>query len=102
MTLIEKLEANTAVEFAFVLLTSDDIGGKSTSDLQARARQNVIWEWGYLVGRLGRNRVCCLYKEGVEIPSDLRGAATITVKTELRNCLEEIRRELTQAGFKIP
>jgi Lon protease-like protein len=101
MTLIEKLEANTAVAFAFILLTRDDVGGKDMSALQARARQNVIWEWGYLVGRLGRGRVCCLYHEGVEIPSDLRGTATIIIRGELKNHLEEIRREIKQAGFSM-
>jgi predicted nucleotide-binding protein len=62
----------------------------------------VIWEWGYLVGRLGRDHVCRLYKEGVEIPSDLHGIARIVVRTNLNENLEEIRRELKEAGFEIP
>lgn len=102
MTLVEKVEANTDVGFAFVLLTPDDYGGTDIGRLQRRARQNVIWEWGYLVGRLGRDRVCCLYKEGVEIPSDLHGIARIVVRTNLNENLEEIRRELKEAGFEIP
>ncbi len=101
MTLIEKVEANTSVRFAFVLLTPDDVGGKDARVLSPRARQNVIWEWGYLVGRLGRDRVCCLFKEGVEIPSDLRGEATINVGLDLKESLEEIRRELKSAGFDL-
>jgi len=102
MTLVEKVEANADVGFAFVLLTPDDYGGTDIGRLQRRARQNVIWEWGYLVGRLGRDHVCCLYKEGVEIPSDLHGIARIVVRTNLNENLEEIRRELKEAGFEIP
>jgi len=73
-TVIEKFEAHSAVGFAVVLLTPDDVGGSaSTGQVTARARQNVILELGYFIGRLGRARVCALYKEGVEIPSDIHG-----------------------------
>jgi predicted nucleotide-binding protein len=101
-TLVEKFEANANVGFAFVLLTPDDVGGKESAHLQPRARQNVIWEWGYLIGRLGRNRVCCVYREGVEMPSDLHGIVTVNVRTGLDEKLEEIRRELKEAGFPVP
>ncbi len=102
MTLVQKFETHAAVAFAFVLLTPDDCGGKENCELRPRARQNVIWEWGYMVGRLGRENVCCFYREGVELPSDLEGIVTINVNDGLDNKLEEIRKELKEAGFKIP
>ena len=40
---------------------------------QARARQNVVLELGYFFSKLGRERVCAIYVDGVEIPSDLHG-----------------------------
>jgi predicted nucleotide-binding protein len=40
---------------------------------QNRARQNVILELGYFVGRLSRERVCVLRPGDVEIPSDFGG-----------------------------
>lgn len=101
MTLVQKVEVNADVGFAFVLVTPDDYGGTDIGRLQRRARQNVIWEWGYLVGRLGREHVCCIYKEGVELPSDLHGIATVNVRTDLKANLEELRRELKGAGFEI-
>jgi predicted nucleotide-binding protein len=62
------------VSFAVVLLTPDDLGGATTAPAQvARARQNVIFELGYFVGKLGRGRACLLRKGEVEIPSDLYG-----------------------------
>jgi predicted nucleotide-binding protein len=56
-----------------VLLTGDDVGGTQPDKLQPRARQNVILELGYFVGKLGRSQVCALRAEGVEIPSDFAG-----------------------------
>lgn len=75
-TIIEKFESHAStVGYAIVLLTPDDIGtSKETpNDVKARARQNVVLELGYFTGLLGRDRVCVLYKEGVEIPSDYMG-----------------------------
>ncbi len=74
-TLIEKLEAYAPVAFAVVLLTGDDIGALATEReaLRPRARQNVIFELGFEIARLGRARVCVLYGEGVELPSDFHG-----------------------------
>lgn len=38
-----------------------------------RSRQNVILELGFFLGKLGSSRVCALYQEDVEIPSDYDG-----------------------------
>ena len=67
-TIIEKFEDYADVGFAVVLLTPDDRGGVAAEafDKQTlRARQNVILELGYFLGRLGRSRVCALYRPGV-------------------------------------
>jgi predicted nucleotide-binding protein len=74
-TIIEKFEAYADVGFAVVLLTPDDVGASAADPtaLAKRARQNVVLELGYFVGRIGRNRVCALHKAGVEIPSDYHG-----------------------------
>jgi predicted nucleotide-binding protein len=72
-TIIEKFEAHADVGFAVILLTPDDEGRAKGKELQARARQNVILELGYFIGRLGRSRVCALKSAGLEIPSDILG-----------------------------
>jgi hypothetical protein len=78
-TIIEKFEAHSNVGFAIVLLTPDDVGAPKdkTTETKSRARQNVILELGYFIGKLGRGRVCALYKEGVEIPSDYQSVLYI-------------------------
>jgi predicted nucleotide-binding protein len=78
--IIDKFEEQAAnIVFAIILLTPDDVGAaESEKDkLQPRARQNVILELGYFIGKLERNQICLLYKEGVELPSDIRGQSYV-------------------------
>ena len=75
-TIPEKFEEHAGkADFAIILLTPDDVGASKdeTDELKPRARQNVILELGYFWGKLGRDRMCVLYKEGVELPSDIHG-----------------------------
>ena len=79
-TIIEKFEqCANEVSFAIVLFTPDDVGAseKNRGDLKPRARQNVIFELGYFIKALGRQRVCILYEGGVELPSDIQGIVYI-------------------------
>lgn len=94
-TVIEKFESNSEVDFAVALWTADDEGKAIKEEkLKSRARQNVIFETGYFVGKLGRNRVIILYEEGVEKPSDYHGVVYISLsanwKHDLRNEIEAI------------
>jgi predicted nucleotide-binding protein len=69
-TIIDKLVGESeSSNYAIALLSPDDI----VSDGTKRARQNVILEVGYFIGRLGKERVRLLKKGEIEIPSDLQG-----------------------------
>ena len=76
-TIIEKLleESDIDVGYAVVLLTPDDVGKLASEEGESspRARQNVIFELGLFIAKLGKQRVHALYKEGVEIPTDYQG-----------------------------
>jgi predicted nucleotide-binding protein len=78
-TIIEKFEAHADVGFAIVLLTPDDVGGLRGGKQHRRARQNVILELGYFIGRLGRSQVCALKIGNLELPSDILGIAWTSV-----------------------
>ena len=102
-TIIEKfLESSEEVGFAIILLTPDDIGGGSGSasfeELMPRARQNVIFELGFFIAKLGRERVCALFRQGVEIPSDYEGVLFVEFD-ERGEWREEMIREMIGAGF---
>ncbi len=72
-TLIEKFERHSGVGYAVVLFSPDDFGAANGAPSKPRARQNVVFELGFFMGKLGRDRVCVLIKEGVEKPSDIDG-----------------------------
>ena len=101
-TIIEKFEAHTNVGYAVVLLTADDIGGTkltSSDKLKPRARQNVIFELGYFVGKLGRMQVCALHETGVEILSDYEGVVYVPLDGDAWQL--KLAKEIKAAGFDI-
>lgn len=91
-TIIEKFESYSSVDFAVALWTNDDVGkGKTEKELNNRARQNVIFETGFFIGKLGRQNVIVLYETGVEIPSDYSGVIFISL---VDNWKDDLRKEI--------
>jgi len=108
-TVIEKFERHSDVGYAFILLTPDEVAytvdqqGVSETEriTELRARPNVIFEFGYFVGRLGRERVCCLSKGEVTMPSDLGGLVYKNVGDSLDSQAYSIILELKAAGYDL-
>lgn len=101
--IIDKFEKNADVGFAIVLYTPCDIGRSNTKteqENQPRARQNVIFEHGYFVAKLGKENVFTLRKDNVEIPSDLNGIIyeTYDIPGAWKH---RIARELQSSGYEI-
>lgn len=100
-TIIEKFEANANVSAAIALFTDDDLGKyKDDENLEFRARQNVIFEAGYFIGKLGRNKTIILNSPNIKIPSDLQGYVYIELDDKERWHLD-LARELRGMGFDI-
>lgn len=107
-TIIEKFEANSDVSYAFILLTPDEItytfDQLSVKDedrkKETRARPNVIFEFGYFVAKLGRQKVCALHKGDVAIPSDLSGFIYKKVDHSIEEIGFSLIKELKAAGLK--
>lgn len=101
-TIIEKLidEIDEAC-FGIVLYTSCDLGKDKNDDdtkIKPRARQNVVFEHGYLYGKLGRNKVVALVETGVEVPGDLSGVVYISRNDG--DWQRQIVKEMQEAGLK--
>lgn len=129
-TIVEKLEKYAKdVGYAFVILTPDDTGcqmsllldtikkvkpwlhkppiyrGKELNKMfkvfKPRARQNVVLEFGYFMGQLNRDKVCCLYKGDIELPSDMQGIVYVPFKKSVSEAHDMIIKELKAAGYEI-
>ena len=101
-TIHQKLRENSTVAFAVELFTPDDKGGPAddSSPLKPRARQNVVYELGFFSASLGDSRVCVLYSDGVEIPSDLNGVLYVLLD-EHGAWRTNLAREISAAEIEI-
>ena len=101
MSIIEKIESYTDVSFAVVLYTECDIGRAKDVDPEhalPRARQNVVFEHGYLIGKLGRERVCVLIRGNVEPPSGIAEIGYIEMDNN-GSWKRDLAKELEAAGL---
>lgn len=102
-TIIEKFESNSDVNSAIVLFTGDDFGyskGENNSKAKLRPRQNVIFEMGYFFGKLGREKVICLFDDNIDIEifSDYKGIIYIPYDSN-GSWKYELGKELQEIGF---
>ena len=101
-TIIEKFEQYAQVAFAIVLLTPDDTGAPRDEGTgpKLRARQNVIFELGYFIGKLGREKTCALFVKDVELPSDFDGVLYVQLD-EHGAWRFDLVKELKAAGYDV-
>jgi len=104
MTIIEKIEHySNEVGFAFVLYTACDHGrgiNETKVHPKNRARQNVVFEHGYLMAKLGRKNVCALVKGEIETPNDISGVVYVPLDP-VGAWKIEINKELNACGYDI-
>lgn len=109
MTIIEKFEKHSDVGYAFILLTPDEIAYLAADEKEPetrrrkerRARPNVIFEFGYFVGKLGRSRVCCLYTGEVALPSDISGMIYKKFNSSVEEVAYGIIKDLKAQGYTV-
>lgn len=101
-TIIEKIEEYSNVGFGIILYTPCDIGAKNTDspDLKNRARQNVVFEHGFLIGKIGRSNVCALVKGDIETPNDISGVVYVSMDSA-DAWRYSIADEMKRAGYNV-
>lgn len=101
-TIIEKIEANSNVGFGIVLYTPCDLGTtqEQKENLKPRARQNVVFEHGYLIGKIGRKNVCALVKGDIETPNDISGVIYIKMD-EGDSWKFDVAKEMKACGYEV-
>jgi predicted nucleotide-binding protein len=100
--IIEKFRQFPKIDFAIFLFTAGDIALPPDKPREGQASfiQNLLFEFGYVVGKLGQERVCVLYKERTEIPMDCSGVVCIPMDPRGGWRLL-VAREIKQAGIEI-
>ncbi len=100
-TIIEKIEHYSNVGFGIVLYTPCDVGSKAGAlNGSYRARQNVVFEHGYLIGKLGRPRVAAVVKDTVETPNDIGGVVYVALDAQ-GHWKEELKKEMRSVGYQV-
>ncbi len=113
-TIIEKIESYSNVGYAIVIMSPDDLGiakkdlnlipeDQPESRLKAlenRARQNVVLELGFFMGKLGRENIAILYPEKLEIMTDIHGVLYIPI-TEDNSWQVKLKSEIDHAFKKL-
>ncbi|MBL8354025.1 MAG: nucleotide-binding protein [Delftia acidovorans] len=104
LTIIEKIERySNDADFALILYTACDLGRGVHEGKQPpknRARQNVVFEHGYLMAKLGRENVCALVKGEIETPNDISGVVYVGLDGS-GAWKAEIAKELKACGYEI-
>lgn len=109
MTIIEKFEKHSDVGYAFILLTPDEVTYLASEDTlpdhdrkkEYRARPNVIFEFGYFIGKLGRSRVCCLHTGNTTLPSDVSGMVYKRFEKSVEEIAYSIIKDLKSSGYTL-
>jgi hypothetical protein len=104
MTIIEKIERYSGdADFALVLYTPCDLGRgvhETKVPARSRARQNVVFEHGYLMAKLGRENVCALVKGEIETPNDISGVVYVGFDVQ-GSWKTEVAKELKACGYDV-
>jgi len=98
-TILEIFEEYSDIKAAIIILTNEDISNyNDDSEFEKRARQNMIFEAGYFLGKLGKNNMIVIAEQGVILPSVLEGYAYFKMdqedkwKTDIAKKLKSMKR----------
>jgi predicted nucleotide-binding protein len=99
-TVVEKFERYAPeCTYAIAIFTPDDEVSGPSGERYVQARPNVLYELGWFCGRLGRERVMLLLKEGTSLFSDFGGIIRKEFRTNVREKIGEIEQDLAVAGI---
>jgi predicted nucleotide-binding protein len=102
--IVERFIDYADIGFAVVLLSPDDFvyaGNEAPSKRKLKPRQDVVFELGFILGKIGKDKVLAFYKEheGFEIP-DFEGIRLVAFDNR-ESWKLAIVRELAKSGFQI-
>lgn len=109
-TILEKFQRYAdQSKFAIVLLTPADkvMPGDGQEKAVYHARQNVIFEWGYFLGSVGKENLAVLVSDmavgpgKLDLPSDILGTELISMSSLTSNWVKKLAQRLKTSGFDV-
>lgn len=76
------LKSASLFDFGFMIFAADDISKIRNQEYET-ARDNVLFEYGLFLGRVGIDRAYIIKEDKVKIPSDILGVSLLTYSTHL-------------------
>ena len=103
--IVERFQDYSDVGFAVVLLSPDDsvyVKDEPPTKRKLRPRQDVVFELGFLLGKLGRSNVLVFQREcqNFESPTDFEGMK-VTAFDDRDSWKLALIRELTNCGYNV-
>lgn len=75
------LKSASLFDFGFMVFAADDISRIRHKEYNT-TRDNVLFEYGLFLGRIGTDRAYIIMEEGIKLPTDLLGITYLSYKTE--------------------
>lgn len=75
------LKSASLFDFGFMVFAADDISKIRDKEYNT-TRDNVLFEYGLFLGRIGTDRAYIIMEEGIKLPTDLLGITYLSYKTE--------------------
>ena len=103
--IVEHFQEYSDVGFAVVLLSPDDsvyVKDEPSTKRKLRPRQDVVFELGFLLGKLGKGNVLVFFREcsNLEIPTDFEGIKVVAFD-DRDSWKLALLRELTNCGYNV-
>lgn len=87
-TIVGFLDQHPTVKYAYYLFNPDDMN-------------SAMFELGYLIGKVGPNRVCCIHQKDDAPPKGIPGISYREIEVKLEEISFSLIRDLKAAGYTV-
>lgn len=94
------LKSASLFDFGFMVFSADDISRIKHKEYDT-ARDNVLFEYGLFLGRIGIDRAYILCEKGVKIPTDFSGITIASYEVDEGAPTESLEKSLSKLKKKV-
>jgi len=100
-TIVDDLKQHENASHAIFIVSNEDVGAPKTkkNNLKPRAGQDVILELGYIMGKIGSEKLTVLHEKNLELPTGLKEVSSL--KLTGKSWQKKLGTELQKIGDHI-